>query len=175
MTKTVLYIASSLDGYVAGEDDDISWLFRYNDVDYGYEKFFSGIGAIIQGKRAYEQEVKHGWEDAHPVPTFVLAHTPPERQPKRSDVVFTLDDLPEVIKRARQVSRKDIWIEGGANIAQQFLSRGLLDEMILSIVPVILGGGILLFDRTPKPIDLTLQDVRQFDKGLVQLVYRPTA
>ena len=53
MNKTILYIATSLDGLVAGKNDDISWLFRYNDVDYGYNQFFSKIGAIIQGRRAF--------------------------------------------------------------------------------------------------------------------------
>lgn len=90
-------------------------------------------------------------------------------------MVFTSDDLPEVVQQAKQLSPKDIWVAGGANVAQQFLSQGLLDEIVLSVVPVILGMGVCLFDRTPKPIDLTLQDIRQFDKGLVQLVYRAIA
>lgn len=171
MNRAVLYIAISLDGFVAGPNDDISWLFRYNDVDYGYNEFFSGIGAIIQGRRAYEVEVKQGWENVHPVPTFVLSHHPPERKPQHGNVVFTDEDISEVLKKAKQLTSKDVWIEGGANVAQQFLDRDLIDEIVLSIVPVILGDGIPLFGKTDKPIELLLSEVRQFDKGLVQLVY----
>src|SRR5919106_1506256 len=106
MTKTILYIATSLDGFVARKNDDISWLFPYNDVDYGYDEFFSHIGAIIQGRRTYDIEVQHGWEKAHPVPTFVLSHDIPEKTPKRSDVVFTHEDIAEVLKKAKKLTDK---------------------------------------------------------------------
>ncbi len=171
MSKTILYIATSVDGFVAGKHDDISWLFRYNDVDYGYNEFFSRIGAIIQGRRTYDIEIQHGWENAYPVPTFVLSHHLPQRKPQREDVVFTDEDIADVLKGAKQLTSKDVWIEGGANVAQQFLNRGLIDEIVLSIVPVILGDGIRLFGKTHKPIELSLREVRQFDRGLVQLVY----
>jgi dihydrofolate reductase len=171
MNRTVLYIAVSLDGFVAGANDDISWLFQYNDVDYEFDAFFSGIGAIIQGRRAYEVEVKNGWETPSPVPTFVLSHRLPEREPQRGNVVFTDEDISDVLKRAKQLTSKDVWIEGGANVAQQFLERDLIDEIVLSIVPVILGDGIRLFGQTHKNIEFALREVRQFDKGLVQLTY----
>ncbi|MEG6551320.1 dihydrofolate reductase family protein [Desulfocurvibacter africanus] len=171
MNSAVLYIAISLDGFVAGPNDDISWLLRYNDVDYGFNEFFSGIGAIIQGRRAYEVEIKHGWETPIPVPTFVLSHHLPERNPQRSNVVFTDEDVSEVLKKAKQMTSKNVWIEGGANVAQQFLDRELIDVIVLSIVPVILGDGIRLFGKTHKMIEFTLREVRQFDKGLVQLTY----
>jgi dihydrofolate reductase len=140
-------------------------------VDYGYDEFFSGIGAIIQGRRAYEVEVKNGWENAHPVPTFVLSHHLPAQTPQRSDLVFTGEDISEVLAKARRSTSKDIWIEGGANVAQQFLDRGLIDEIVLSIVPIVLGDGIRLFGYAHAPIEFSLDNVRQFDKGLVQLTY----
>jgi dihydrofolate reductase len=174
MTKTILYIATSLDGFVAGKNDDISWLFSYNDVDYGFDEFFSNIGAIIQGRRSYEIERQHGWKTPHPVPTFVLSHhdIPEKKTPKRSDdVVFANEDIAEVLKEAKKLTEKHIWIEGGANVAQQFLKRELIDEIVLSFVPVILGDGVRLFDNIEKQIDLSLIDVKRFDKGLVQLIY----
>ena len=176
MRKTILYIATSLDGFVAGrrneDDDDLSWLFQYNDVDYGFKEFFSDIGAIIQGRRTYDVEIQQGWETPHPVPTFVLSHDIPEKEtPKRSDVVFTHEDIAEVLKKAKKLTDKHIWIEGGANVAQQFLRRELIDEIVLSFVPVILGDGVRLFDNIEKQIDLSLIDVKRFDKGLVQLIY----
>jgi dihydrofolate reductase len=171
MNSAVLYIAISLDGFVAGPNDDISWLLRYNDVDYGFNEFFTGIGAIIQGRRAYEVEVKNGWETPTPVPTFVLSHHLPEGKPQRGNFVFTDEDISELLKKAKKLTSKDVWIEGGANVAQQFLARDLIDEIVLSIVPVVLGDGIRLFGNTRKTIEFALREVRQFDKGLVQLAY----
>ncbi len=171
MSKSILYIATSLDGFVAGPDDGISWLFRYNDVDYEFDEFFSGIGAVIQGRRTYDIEVRNGWRMPTPVPTFVMSHRAPERKPARTDVVFTSEDIEEVLKKAKGMTGKDIWIEGGADVAQQFLRRGLVDEIILSIVPLILGDGIRLFGKTDSPIELQLRGTRTFDKGLVQLFY----
>jgi dihydrofolate reductase len=125
MQKAVLYIAISLDGFVARKNDDLSWLDKFNNVDYGFDKFFSTVGAIIQGKRTYEIEVKNGWENVHPVPTFVMSNHPPEREPQRKDVVFTSEPIEVVLQKARNITNKNIWIEGGAAIAQQFIDKGL--------------------------------------------------
>lgn len=171
MNRTVLYIAISLDGFIAGPGDDISWLYRYNDVDYGFTEFFSGIGAVIQGRRAYEVEEKNGWETPTPVPTFVLSHHLPEREPKRGNIAFIDEDISEVLKKAKQLTDKDVWIEGGANVAQQFLDRDLIDEIVLFVAPVILGDGIRLYGKTHMPLEFALCEVKQFDKGLVQLRY----
>jgi dihydrofolate reductase len=174
MGKTVLYIAASLDGFVAGKNDDLSWLDPYNDVEYGYSDFLAGIGAVIVGRRTYDIEVAHGWENAHPVPTFVMTHRMPVQKPRRPDVVFTSDDIAEVLKKARQLTQKDVWILGGADLARQFLNRGLIDELVLSLVPVILAEGIRLFEGIGGRISLTLREVKQFDEGLVQLIYQMT-
>jgi dihydrofolate reductase len=171
MSKAVLYIAVSLDGFVAGKDDDISWLDPYAGVDYRFDAFFSTIGAIIVGRRTYDIEVSRGWENAHPVPTFVVTHRIPSVKPRRPDVFYTSDDIAEVLRKARQLTQKDVWIEGGADLAQQFIDRDLVDEIVLSIVPEILGHGIRLFEKPGRRIPLALRDVKQFDKGLVQLIY----
>jgi dihydrofolate reductase len=171
MTKTILYIATSLDGFVAGKNDDISWLFPYNDVDYGFDEFFTHIGAIIQGRRTYDIEMQQGWETPHPLPTFVLSNNMSEEIPKCADVAFTHEDIAEVLKKAKKLTDKDIWIEGGANVAQQFLRRELIDEIVLSFIPLMLGDGVRLFDNIDKQIDLSLVDLKRFDKGLVQVIY----
>src|SRR5512139_1333080 len=123
MSRAILYIAASLDGFIAGKDDDISWLDPYASVDYGYDAFFATIGAVIVGWRYYDIEVAHGWENAHPVPTFVVTHRMPVQRTHRPDVVFTSDDIAEVLNKAKQQTQKDVWIEGGADLAQQFLGR----------------------------------------------------
>ncbi len=169
MSKAILYIASSLDGYIAGPDDDLSWLSPYQGIEYGYEEFLAKIGAVIKGRKTYDIEVKNGWENAYSVPQFVLSKDTPE--PSGSGVTFTHEDIAKVLQMAKQMTDKDIWIEGGANVAQQFINRGLVDEIILTVVPVILGDGIRLFDNIHKRLGLSLTDVKRFDKGLVQLIY----
>ncbi len=172
MQKTILYIAISLDGYIAGKEDDLSWLDPYQNVDYGYDAFFSKIGAIIEGRRTYDIEIKSGWENAHPVPLFIMSKDLPARKPARPDAVFTRGDIAEVLKSAKdKAGRKDVWIEGGANVAQQFINRGLVDEIFLTLVPVLLGQGIRLFDNMQTRLSFSLQDVKRFERGLVQLVY----
>ncbi len=172
MPKTILYIASSLDGYIAGKDGDLSWLAPYEDVDYGYEAFFSTIGAIIEGRKTYDIEIKYGWERAHPVPLFILSKDVLARKPARADVVFTHDDIAGVLAAAREkAGSKDVWIEGGANVAQQFINRGLVDELMLTLVPVFLGEGTRLFDNVHARSSFSLQEVRRFDLSLVQLIY----
>lgn len=172
MPKAILYIATSLDGYIAGKNDDLSWLEPYQNVDYGFESFFSKIGAIIQGRRTYDIEIKSGWAHAHPVPRFVLSKAVPGATPAGPDVVFTHDDIASVLKAAKeQAGGKDVWIEGGAVVAQQFINQRLVDEIILWLVPVFLGEGIRLFENIEAQSNLFLQEVKQFDKGLVQLVY----
>lgn len=161
----------SLDGFVAGKDDDILWLSPYEDVDYGYNEFFATVGAIIEGRRTYDMGVKQGWGNVHPVPTFILTHKAPAEKPANPDTVFTSDDLQEVLRQAKEKTDKNIWISGGAHVAQEFLKRGLVDEFILTIVPVILGEGIRLLDNIDQRIPLTLQEVKTFDKGLVQCIY----
>jgi dihydrofolate reductase len=171
MPRTVLYIASSLDGYIAGKGDDLSWLDPYQTVDYEYDAFFSTIGAIIEGRRTYDIEVRNGWQHARPVPVFVLAGTVPVVPPPRPEVVFTHDDIAAVRAAAHEkAGSRDVWLIGGASVAQQFLNRGFVDLIILTLVPVFLGEGIRLFDNI-HPALFSLQDVRRFDKGLVQLVY----
>lgn len=173
MPKTILYIASSLDGFIAGKNDDLSWLDPYQDVDYEYEAFFSQIGAIIEGRKTYDIEIKNNGEHAHPVPLFVLSRHPPVQAPARRDVIFTHDEIARVLASAQKTAgMKDVWLVGGANVAQQFVNRGLVDEVLLTLVPVFLGEGIRLFENMLARKDFSFQEVKQFDRGLVQLKYK---
>ena len=172
MQKTILYIASSLDGYIAGKDDDLSWLEPYQDVDYDFQGFYKNIGAIVVGRKTYDIEVKNGWDRVHQAPRIVLSKRVPVAGSTPPDVAFMHDDLSAVLIAARKrAGRKDVWLEGGADVAQQFISQGRVDEIILTLAPVLLGDGIRLFDTMHAQPSLSLQNVRQFDRGLVQLCY----
>ena len=172
MSKTILYIAASLDGFIAGTSDDLSWLNPYQDVETGYKEFFASVGAIIEGRRTYEIEVKNGWDKLHSLPLFVLSKDA-RQEPTRAGVTFTHDDIARVLQKAKAAAgNKNVWIEGGAKVAQQFISRRLIDEMVLTLIPVLLGDGIRLFDNIHERFNLFLTDMKRFDKGMIQLVYK---
>ena len=173
MNRTILYIAESLDGFIAGKDDDLSWLEPYAGKDHGFNEFLSTIGAIIVGRRTHDIEVAHGWDNAHLKPTFVVTHRGPGREPRRKDIFFTSEDIAEIVKKAKAMTQKDIWLEGGADLARQFLERKLIDEIVVSIIPVIMGEGTPLFDDLEMRLPLTLRRAKHFDGGIVQLVYIP--
>ena len=170
MTKTIVYLAMSLDGFIAGKRDDLSWLKKYEKVDYGYGKFLSGIGAIIEGRRTYDIEVKLGVR--HLIPQFVLCHDIKGKRANNKKILFVNRDISNVLSEAKKISgKKDVWILGGANVIQQYIKKGLIDKMIITIVPVILGSGIRLFENIYKKINLKLKKAENFDKGLVMLSY----
>lgn len=171
MSKTILYIATSLDGFIAGKNDDLSWLDPYNDVDYGFPQFFSRIGAIIEGRRTYDVTEKLGFANAHKVPHLIVSHGTPSKVPEGMEATFVQGDAADILKQAKRRTSKDVWVVGGAQIARQFFAQGLIDEFILTLVPVLLGDGIRLFDHGGSPAGCSLQGVKTFDKGLVQSTY----
>jgi dihydrofolate reductase len=173
MSKTILYIATSLDGFIAGEGDDLSWLEPYEGGEYGFEAFISGIGAMIEGRRTYDVAVAGGFaEVGHPVPALIVTHHPPTTAPAGVDVTFVSGDAESILAQAKARTDKDIWLVGGAQVARLFVNAGLVDEYVLTVVPVFLGAGIPLFEDIANPRPLELQETKTFDKGLVQLIYR---
>jgi dihydrofolate reductase len=173
MSKTILYIATSLDGFIAGPNDDLSWLEPYEGEEYWFEAFISGIGAMIEGRRTYDVAVTGGFaEVGHPVPAFIVTHHPSTTTPDGIDVTFVSGDAESILAQARARTEKDIWLVGGAQVARLFINAGLVDEYVLTLIPVFLGAGIRLFEGIANPRPLVLQETRTFAKGLAQLIYR---
>ncbi len=176
MGKTILYIAMSLDGYIAGPNEDLSWLNSGSDIDsggdnpYAWEPFIASVGAIIMGRNTYDLEMRNGWDSAHPIPKFILT-TKPKNPRAKEDDFFTDEDIAEVLKKAKQITDKNIWVEGGAGVAQQFIKKDLLDEMILFIAPVLLGSGIKLFGELDTYKNFELRTARRYDMNMAQLEY----
>lgn len=172
-SKIILYIASSLDGFIAGRNGDISWLDAYQveGEDYGYSEFLKIIDTIVMGSRTYEQVLSFGSWPYEGFKTYVMTkrqHEPAER----AKVEFCSGDLDSFVPRIRRESHKDIWLVGGASLAQSFLKHRFIDEMILSIIPVILGDGISLFGRSQEEYRLELLRSESYDNGIVQLHYK---
>ncbi len=131
MRRVVLYIAASVDGYIAGPDDDISWLQPFEDVDYGYDAFIESVGAVVLGRRTYDVAVESGWGWPYPVPGYVLTGRPPADPPEGAEITFTDRPLPELVAEAaaRIPDDKDLWVVGGAAMVRGFLAAGLIDQV----------------------------------------------
>ncbi len=173
MRRVVLYIAASVDGYIAGPDDDISWLQPFEDVDYGYDAFIASVGAVVLGRRTYDVAVESGWGWPYPVPGYVLTGRPPADPPEGAEITFTDRPLPELVAEAaaRLPDDKDLWVVGGAAVVRDFLAAGLIDQLRLFVIPVLLGQGTRLFEPLGRPTTVTLERTTPLPKGMVELVY----
>jgi dihydrofolate reductase len=187
MSKVVIDMTMSLDGFVAGPDDGkanplgthggphlFDWYFsgreEYRDPLFRPEpgvnrdevaRMFAESGAFIFGRRTYD--ITNGWGGRHPVngaPTFVLTHQPPTDYPRGpSNLTFVTDGIASAIRQARAVAGgKDIKL-GGASPGKQALAAGLCDEILIHLAPILLGGGVRLFDALPDGIRLDKQSV----------------
>jgi dihydrofolate reductase len=164
-----LFIASSLDGYIAGRDDDISWLFR--DGDYGYAAFFAGIDTVLTGRRTYETALSFPeWPYAdRKVVVFTRGNDLRIASP---NTAATARAPADVLAELRSRSGKDLWLVGGGQLVRAFLDAGLIDDFIVSIHPILLGDGIPLVAPGAARTSLALVSERHFPSGLVQLTYR---
>lgn len=167
MGNLVLYIATSLDGYVARSSGDVDWLFT--DQDYGYEDFYRSIDRLVMGRNTYEQ-IKSWGEYPYPDKTgFVFSQTlQGDRNP---NVTFVSTDLVSFVEDLKNQGGKDIWLVGGAAIAKTCLAQDLIDKFILSVHPIILGEGLALFSPPLPTLNLELVQSQVFSTGLVQLTY----
>jgi dihydrofolate reductase len=167
MPNIRLYIATSLDGFVAEPDGGVGWLFT--DGDYGYTAFFESVESLIMGRRTYEQILDFGEWPYEVKPTYVFTRSAPAGE--HPHVEFVSSEVGSFVEELRQRSRRDIWLVGGAALVSAFRKLGLIDEYILSVHPMLLGDGIPLFERPLPREGLRLQGVDSFESGLVQLRY----
>ena len=169
--KIILYIAMSLDGFIAKSDGDISFLSQVEKEgeDYGYFAFMESIDTVILGRKTYEKvlsmvdELAYGERDV-----YVLTHTP---RPDSGKIKFYSGDLAELITNLKKQGGKNIFCDGGAETVSKFLQNKLFDELIISIIPVLLGDGIKLFGKSFSEQKLKLTGCKTYEKGLVQLHY----
>jgi Dihydrofolate reductase len=169
--KVILYIAQSLDGFIAREDNDISWLsvIQQKDEDYGYGEFVKSIDTVIMGRKTYEKVLSFGIEYPHKdKKSYILSKTV---KGSKDNLEFYNDSIEFLIEKLKNVKGKDIFIDGGAEIVKEFRSKNLIDQYIISIVPIMIGKGIRLFKETDAENKLKLLDYKVFSSGLVQLKY----
>ena len=173
--KVTLHMVSSLDGFIANKDESADWFEsedRYepgkilSEEDIG--KFLDSIQCYIMGSRTYDKALQLGWLYAD-VPVVVLTNKP--RINKRESVRFYSGDLVRLVQEELKPKYQNIWIVGGAKTAKEFLQLSLIDEIIISIMPIILGDGTLFFDYIGQENKLHLKDVTAYKDGMVELSY----
>lgn len=172
MRKLILYIACSLDGYIAGPGDNLSFLnqVQKEGEDYGYSDFVATVDTVILGRRTYDWVTGSGFAFPHrDKACYVLTS---QSRPADGNIVFYNDDLPALVHRLKADVGKNIFCDGGAEIVHQLLQAKLFDEMILSVIPVLLGDGVRLFKDERPEQGLDLRSVRHYDTGLVQMHYQ---
>jgi dihydrofolate reductase len=182
MMKTLYYTATSLDGFIATEDDSLEWLFPLGDVnETSYPAFIAEVGALAMGASTYEYEwmLRHAqhveaqmgsaWPYAQP--TWVFTHRRLPAAPG-ADVRFVQGDV-RPVHAAMQAAAggKNLWVVGGGDLAGQFHDAGLLDELIVQVGSVTLGRGKALFPRRLGSATLRLVSVRQVGTGFAELRY----
>ena len=169
MRKVRLFIASSLDGFIARKDGAIDWLFT--DADYGYARFFDAIDTILVGRKTYDQSLTFGENHYKGKQLYVFTR---KAEGKKADngVEYVDSDIPDFVRHLTELAGKDIWLLGGGEIVSVLLNSNMVDEIILSIHPVILGTGIPLVSNIAKQINLKLENSIAFPSGLAQLWFR---
>ena len=167
MHSVVLYIATSLDGFIARSDGRVDWLFT--DEDYGYSAFFETIDTLIMGRKTYEQVLSFGEWPYSGKQTYVFTHR--NLKTERDDVVFVSGKPDSVLSQFKAKGFSRIWLVGGAELTTSFLRAGLVDEYIISVHPVLLGDGIPLFSSSIPEEELVLVKSTQYPRGLLQVHY----
>ena len=176
--KVILNIAVSLDGYVASSDDTIKWLESYDNLsEYGFNDFISSVGAIIMGDRSYDIGIENGWFQGNPYgpsPIFVVSSKKRSEDKAIGNFIFVKDGIEKTYELASLAAGdKNIYLFGGPNVVQQFINKNLLDEIHLSIAPVILGSGIPLFaNLEERSIELDRTDVKAYSDGLTSIHFK---
>lgn len=164
-----LYIAQSLDGYIARPDGGIDWLRPFDEVDYGYTAFTREIGTVVMGRASYELARSFGEWPYDAMRSLVITSRPLDDAPPT--VARVGADIPRLVTALRAAGGKDIWIMGGAMTINAFLAAEAIDRIDLFTVPTLLGGGIRLFGDGRPEAALKFVSAQTYDKGLARQSY----
>ncbi|RNI14651.1 dihydrofolate reductase [Methanohalophilus sp. RSK] len=157
--KVILYIAMSLDGYIARKNGDVDWLEgdgsepNADFVDSGYDKFYGSIDTVIMGRKTYDQILTFGEYPYKGTKGYVYTS---EKMDNNEEVEFTDENVEDLIGKLKDENGKDIWLIGGAGIIDDFMKKDLIDEYLIAVMSCILGEGIPLFKDNNPEIKLKL-------------------
>lgn len=173
MRKTILFIAMSLDGYIADENGNIDWLngqSKDSENADTYFEFIKNIDTVLMGWNTYHQIITELAPNNWPygdLYSYVFTH---HTKKSSKNITFTSQDPIALLNKLKNKDGKNIWICGGANLINQLLKANVIDEYYISIIPTLLGDGIKLFDKLPEEKKLTLISTKNYN-GIVEVVY----
>ena len=173
-SKVTLHMVQSLDGFIAKKNGDVSWM--HSDMNYEsgvvltkdmIESFLAKIDCYVIGSKTYEHAMKLGWVYGDKPVVVVSSRT---LHTERESVSFYSGDLEELFRELK-LKYNNIWVGGGAEITKSLLQTDLVDELVVTIAPIILGDGILFFDYIKKEQKLKLKNTTAYNDGMVELTY----
>lgn len=171
MRKVKLFIACSIDGYIAREDGNLDWLsiVEKEGEDYGYDDFIADIDTVIVGRKTYEKVLSMVDEFPHSNKNcFIITRT---KKGSMGSIHFYNDSPASLIEKLQQEEGRDIFVDGGSEIIQILLEADLIDEITISMIPIMIGNGIPLFRPGIFNALYNLEQVKSFDTGLMQMRY----
>jgi len=175
MRKAIVYIANSLDGYIARPDGGIDWLSlaELPGEDYGYATFYAEVDTVLMGRKTYDTVIAMGIPFPHAdKTTYILSHSLKE---DKGLLRFYSGNPGDLIREIKQSPGGNIFIDGGSEVIAQLLETDAIDEWVISTLPVLLGQGISLLKPGGYERKLELVSVKAFESGLVQHHYRKYA
>lgn len=171
MRPLLLYVALSLDGYIAGRNDELSWLPPLNpENDFGHAEFMKIIDACLMGRRTFDVVEAMNEPTLNPGTINYVFTTRPGTS-RYENVRFVTDDPVAFTAQLKQQAGKGIWLEGGGALARPLLEAGLVDELRLFFIPKLLGDGIPLFQKMNGPADWNLLEAKAHPGGVVEVRY----
>jgi dihydrofolate reductase len=169
MRKVILGLAITLDGYIEGPNGEYDWCFT--DQDYGLSEFFTQVDSLFIGRKSYELMQSMGENPSPGFPKmneYIFSNTLTEVKP---GAILVKGDAAQEVKSILQQPGKDIWLFGGASLTAYFLEHNLVDQLWLSVHPILLGSGKQLFPHADHRRLLQLLESKTYDTGLVSLKY----
>ncbi len=179
MRKVILYIAASLDNYIARPDGNVDWLddpdYALEGEDFGYNKFYESIDTTLMGNKTYTEVL--GYNVPFPYPgklNYVFSRSKKEND---EHVIYINEDVVSFVNNLKTSSGKDIWLIGGGEINSLFLENGLIDSIILTLIPITLGKGLPMFPTHLGETKFGITDSKSYKNGFCQLTYerKPTS
>jgi dihydrofolate reductase len=169
--RIVLYVAASLDGRIARADGSLDWLSAFEglDEDHGYATFIDTVDTVVMGRTTYEQVLTFGPYPYEGKRSLVFSTT---RTRADKHATFVDGDVADLVAEWKAEPGSDIWLVGGSRLIASFLAARAIDDLIVSVIPVVLGGGIPLFAEGGPETWFDLVDAKPYATGLAQLTYR---